>query len=106
MSNKVVKLSEEERQKQENETYMRGRPNRMEMSNYVNNLMEQHYMPEFMRLAQQSQSAMQMGLMILQSILIKKGICTGEEIEEITKEFVEKFKQEAQKETEDKNDVK
>ena len=35
--------------------------------------------------------------MVIQAILIEKGICTGEEIEQMTKKFIEQRQQEAQK---------
>lgn len=90
MSNKLAKLTPEQKKQQEDEQYMRGRPNRMEVVNYVNALLEDKYMPMI-------QGQTSLGFMVIQAILIEKGICTGEEIEEITKKFVAQRQQEAQK---------
>lgn len=90
MSNKLAKLTPEQKKQQEDEQYMRGRPNRMEVANYVNALLEDKYMPMI-------QGQTSLGFMVIQAILIEKGICTGEEIEEITKKFVAQRQQEAQK---------
>ena len=90
MSNKLAKLTPEQKKQQEDEQYMRGRPNRMEVANYVNALLEDKYMPMI-------QGQTSLGFMVIQAILIEKGICAGEEIEEITKKFVAQRQQEAQK---------
>lgn len=90
MSNKLAKLTPEQKKQQEDEQYMRGRPTRMEVANYVNALLEDKYMPMI-------QGQTSLGFMVIQAILIEKGICTGEEIEEITKKFVVQRQQEAQK---------
>lgn len=89
MSNKLAKLTPEEKQKQDDEQYMRGRPNRMEVANYVNALMEQKYIPQL-------QEQTSMGFMVIQALLIEKGICTGEEIEQMTKEFIKQKQAKAQ----------
>ena len=88
MSNKLTDLSEEKKKHQEDEAYFKGRPTRMEVANYVNGLMEKEYIPSLVN----SLNGLNLGLMVLQAILIEKGICTGEEIEDITKEFVERAK--------------
>ena len=90
MSNKLAKLTPEQKKQQEDEQYMRGRPNRMEVANYVNALLEDKYMPMI-------QGQTSLGFMVIQAILIEKGICTVDEIEEITKKFVAQRQQEAQK---------
>ena len=66
----------------EDKRYMEGKPNRIEVANYVNSLIENHYMPTIT-------NYIQMSSMVLQAILIEKGVCTGEEIKEITEKFVE-----------------
>ena len=96
MSNKLAKLTPEEKQKQDDEQYMRGRPNRMEVANYVNALLEQKYIPQL-------QEQTSMGFMVIQALLIEKGICTGEEIEQMTKEFI-KQKQAQEKSKNPKQD--
>lgn len=95
MSNKLKQLTEEERKKQEDEAYLKGRPTRAEVANYCNGLMEEHYMPEVMRHFSDTQQAMQLGFMVVQAILIQKGICTKEEISEMTQEFVKLKQKEA-----------
>lgn len=67
------------------ERYMNGTPTRLEVANYVNALIEEHYMPHI-------QGLIQMSSMVLQGILIKKNVCTGDELKEITEEFVEEQK--------------
>lgn len=86
----VNKKSPEQIQKEKNEIYLRGKPSRMEVSSYVNNLLENKYMP----MISENVNALKLGNMVLQSILIQKGICTKEEIENMVKQFVEISKQE------------
>lgn len=99
MSNKLAKLTPEQKKQQEDEQYMKGRPTRLEVANYVNALMEEKYMPHL-------QGQTSLGFMVIQAILIEKGICTGEEIEEFTKQFVEQRQKEAQKAQETKSEPK
>lgn len=99
MSNKLVKMTPEQRQKQDDERYMQGRPTRIEVANYVNALLEEKYMPQI-------QGQTSLGFMVIQAILIEKGICTGEEIEEITKKFIQQRQQEAQKAQKNKEESK
>lgn len=56
-------------------------PTRGEVSNYINALWERHYLPTIT-------NYIQMSSMVLQAILIEKGICTGDEIKDITEKFV------------------
>lgn len=90
----------EEKQREENENFMRGRPNRAEVANYVNALLEEKYMPEIQKLIAQTQQSTQLGLMALQAILIQKGICTGDEIQETTKQFIKAHQEELNKKSE------
>ena len=76
------------------EAYLRGTPTRMEVANYVTSLIENHYAPAL-------QAGFQLGIMVVQALLIKKGICTGEEIEEFTKDFMKEH-QERMKATREK----
>lgn len=94
MGKKLVELSKEDKAAREDEDFMMKRPNRMEVANYVNSLLDQKYMPHI----DGKLTSVKLGLMIIQSILIDKGICTGEEIESITKDFLERYKSEEQKE--------
>lgn len=63
------------------EKFMNGFPTRMEVANYLNALLEEKYMPAI-------QNMVQMSAMVLQAMMIKKGICTGDELEELSKEFL------------------
>lgn len=108
MSNKLVQLTDEQKKQQEDERFLQGRPNRMEVAQYVNGLLEDKYMPEIQQTNYNIQQAMTLGFMVLQSILIEKGIATGEEIEARTKEFIEQQKkdlEEKQKSSENDSDV-
>lgn len=94
---KIVNMNDPDRakkaQQKADEQYMLGRPNRMEVANYVNALLEEHYMPSIL----ERENSFRLGLMVIQSILIKKGICTGDEIKEITEEFLANLKAEQEK---------
>ena len=81
MSNKSLKKSPEQIQMEKDEKYLLGTPTRMEVSNYVNALIEEKFAPSIL-------NSMQLGFMTLQAILIKKEICTEDEIREITEEFI------------------
>lgn len=91
MSNKLPKMTPEQRQQRDNELYMQGRPTRLEVANYVNSLLENQYSPQI-------HGAMTLGFMVLQAILIDKGICTGQEIEDLTKQFIQQRQQEKEAE--------
>lgn len=91
------KKKDEQKKIEETEQFMKGRPNRAEVANYVNNLLEEKYMPEIQRLIGSVQNATQLGLMTIQAILVNKGICTGDEIQQVTKEFIQAQKDELEK---------
>ena len=65
----------------EDERYMKEKPSRYEVASYVNSLMEKHYLPLVT-------NYIQMSSMVIQAILLEKGICTGEEIKKMTEQFV------------------
>lgn len=88
---------DEQKKREETEQFMKGRPNRAEVANYVNSLLEEKYMPEIQRLIGTVQNSTQLGFMTLQAILINKGICTGDEIQQVTKEFIQAQKAEMEK---------
>lgn len=69
---------------EQDKKYLQGKPTRMEVANYVNSLMEQHWAP---RLIHQTQ----LGIMILQGILLKKNVCTPDELKSLTEEFVKEY---------------
>lgn len=85
-----TELSPEEIQKKnkEAEEFLKGTPTRAEVANYVNSLLEEIFMPEVEKNVKKILPSIQLGFMIIQSILLKKGICTGEELKEITEEFL------------------
>ena len=85
---------QEEKQREQDENFMKGRPNRMEVANYVNALLTEKYMPEINNLIGQVQQSTQIGFMTLQAILIKKEICTGDEIKHFTEAFLKQQKKE------------
>lgn len=90
-------LTPEDKQREEDEAFMRGTPNRMEVASYVNALLEEHYLPEIQKMIAQVQQSTQLGFMTLQAILINKKICSGEEIQQITQEFIRVQKDELEK---------
>lgn len=57
-------------------------PTRVEIINYVNAIWEHNYLPTIT-------NYIQLSSMVLQAILIDKGICTGDEIKDITEKFVQ-----------------
>lgn len=65
------------------EEFMLGLPNRAEVANYVNALLEEKYMN---LLCEVSDGAM-IGLMVIQAVLIKNGITTEDELKTLTLEF-------------------
>ena len=77
----IAKATSKKLKDKADERYLAGHPTRMEVANYVNALLEERYLPHI-------QSLIQMSSMVLQAILIKKNICTGEELKEVTEDFV------------------
>lgn len=65
----------------EDQKWLSKQPTRMEVASYVNALWERHYLPTIT-------NYIQMSSMVLQAILIEKGVCTGDEIKSITEKFV------------------
>lgn len=65
----------------ENQKWLSEHPTRMEVASYVNALWERHYLPTIT-------NYIQMSSMVLQAILLEKGVCTGDEIKSITEKFV------------------
>lgn len=80
MSNKLKEKIEEK--------FFQENPNRMEVANYVNGLLEEKYFPQFNNSLLNVQQAMTLGFMTLQAILVNKGVCTEDEIKEFTQEFI------------------
>lgn len=65
----------------EDKKWLNERPTRMEIINYVNSLWEHHHLPTIT-------NYIQISSMVIQAILIDKGICTGDEIKDITEKFI------------------
>lgn len=65
----------------EDKKWLNERPTRMEIINYVNALWEHHHLPTIT-------NYIQISSMVIQAILIDKGICTGDEIKDITEKFI------------------
>lgn len=95
---------QEAKQREQDEGFMKGRPNRMEVANYVNALLTEKYMPEITNMIGQVQQSTQLGFMTLQAILIKKGICTGDEIKQFTEEFLKAQKEELERKVKEKTE--
>lgn len=91
-------MTDEQQKLRENEDFLKGRPNRMEVANYVNSLWESVYLPKIEHQFDISHQSMQIGLMVVQSILIKNNLCTEDEIKNITEEFI-RLKQEQDENT-------
>ena len=94
----------------EDEAFLKGKPNRMEVCNYINGLLEDKYMPRIQGAVEQVQNSAFLGLMAIQALLIKKGICTGEEIQEAIQELIraneEKEKEKERKEKERNREIR
>ena len=103
MGKKVVQLTDEQQKLRENDEFLKGRPNRMEVANYVNSLCESVYLPKIEQQFDISHQSMQIGLMVVQSILIKNNLCTEDEIKSITEEFIRLKQEHDEKEEENKN---
>lgn len=103
MGKKLVQLTEEQQKLRDNEDFLKGRPNRMEVANYVNSLWESVYSPKIEQQFDISHQSMQIGLMVVQSILIKNNLCTEDEIKSITEEFIRLKQEHDEKEEENKN---
>ena len=99
-------LSPEEIQKKnkEAEEFLKGIPTRAEVANYVNSLLEEIFKPEIEKNIKSILPSIQLGFMIIQSILIKKGVCTGEELKEITEEFLKTSMETSKKKPEETKD--
>lgn len=77
--------------------YMYGTPSRLEVANYVNELLEEHYIP----LIQNISNGIRLSVMVLQSILLTKGVISQDELQAVTDEFVKLAKEDIDKNTKD-----
>lgn len=69
--------------------FMQGNPTRLEVANYVNALLETKYMT----VIQEQLNALKLGNMVTQALMIQKGVCSGEEIEDMITHLSESFKE-------------
>lgn len=102
------KQKAEQKQRAQDEQYMQGRPTRLEVCNYVNALLEDKYTPAIQSTIAQTAQAAQISVMVMQSILIQKGLTTGDELKELTEVFMERYSEELKKaaqKAEEKADV-
>lgn len=67
------------------EDYMNQTPSRGEVAGYVQSIMDGYYMPLI-------SSQIQLSSVILQGILLEKGLCTSEEMKEIAANFIREHK--------------
>ena len=84
MSKKIqknVKATATEGLSAKDKKWLEEHPNRGEVIAYVTNLWEHQQLPAVT-------SLIQMSSMVLQAILIDKGVCTGDEIKDITEKFI------------------
>lgn len=79
------RLTPEQVKEKQDENYLNGKPTRLETMNYVNNLLDKKYIP----MLTQNLDATRLALMVLQGILIDKGVCTGEDIQKASEAFIE-----------------
>lgn len=98
------KQKAEQKQRAQDEQYMQGRPTRMEVASYCNALIEEKYMPAIQSLVAQTAQAAQISIMVMQSILIQKGLTTGDELKELTEVFMKRYSEELKKAAEKEDD--
>lgn len=94
----------EQKQRAQDEQYMQGRPTRLEVCNYVNALLEDKYTPAIQSMIAQTAQAAQVSIMVMQSILIQKGLTTGDELKELTNMFMKRYSEELKKAAQKEDD--
>lgn len=101
------KQKAEQKQRAQDEQYMQGRPTRLEVCNYVNALLEDKYAPAIQSMISQTAQAAQISIMVMQSILIQKGLTTGDELKDLTEAFMKRYSEELKKasQKEEKADI-
>ena len=76
--------------KYNDQKYLYGTPTRAEVANYVNALLEEKYIPELKKLIMAVNAHSALSHQVVLALLLKKGICTEDEIKEITEEFIKR----------------
>lgn len=101
------KQKAEQKQRAQDEQYMQGRPTRLEVCNYVNSLLEEKYTPVIQSMISQTAQSAQISIMVMQSILIQKGLTTGDELKDLTEAFMKRYSEELKKasQKEEKADI-
>ena len=89
LKNEEIEMSEDEIKE-----FMQGNPTRLEVANYINSLLEEKYMP----LIQEQINALKLGNMVTQALLLQKGICSGEDIENMISQLSKSLKEETKQE--------
>lgn len=94
------------RQKHYNDQkYLNGTPTRMEVANYVNALNEEKVLPEIKKLIMAVNAHASLSNQVILGLLIKKGICTEEEVKQMTEDLVKEATK-AQDEKKTENETK
>ena len=81
--------------KYNDQKYLYGTPTRAEVANYVNALLDEKYIPELKKLITAVNAHSALSHQIVLALLLKKGICTEDEIKELTEEFIKRNVEEA-----------
>ena len=85
--------------------YLNGNPTRMEVANYVNALNEEKVIPEIKKLIMAVNAHASLSNQVVLGLLIKKGICTEEEVKQMTEDLVKEATK-AQDEKKTENETK
>ena len=94
------------RQKHHNDQkYLNSAPTRIEVANYVNALNEEKVIPEIKKLIMAVNAHASLSNQVVLGLLIKKGICTEEEVKQMTEDLVKEATK-AQDEKKTENETK
>ena len=94
------------RQKHHNDQkYLHSAPTRVEVANYVNALNEERVIPEIKKLIMAVNAHASLSNQVVLGLLIKKGICTEEEVKQMTEDLVKEATK-AQDEKKTENETK
>lgn len=94
------------RQKHHNDQkYLNSAPTRVEVANYVNALNEEKVIPEIKKLILAVNAHASLSNQVVLGLLIKKGICTEEEVKQMTEDLVKEATK-AQDEKKTENETK
>ena len=85
--------------------YLNSAPTRIEVANYVNALNEEKVIPEIKKLIMAVNAHASLSNQVVLGLLIKKGICTEEEVKQMTEDLVKEATK-AQDEKKTENETK